>query len=125
MRIALALFRPRAICLPAIVCAIACLSAEGCEFAEDVSADNQQAAKPIIAAVEAYKRDHGRYPSELSALVPAYLPEIKPPKATENGTWEYWVSASDDEFQVGYSGKGRHYNGTYSSKGRRWYIDNK
>lgn len=31
---------------------------------------------PLISALRAYQRDHGRYPERLSALVPDYLPRI-------------------------------------------------
>lgn len=31
---------------------------------------------PLISALRAYQRDHGRYPERLSALIPNYLPRI-------------------------------------------------
>ena len=33
-------------------------------------------AKPVIAVVERFHADHGRYPESLDELVPAYLPSI-------------------------------------------------
>jgi hypothetical protein len=53
----------------------------------------RQEAQPILAALEAYHRDHGHYPSSLERLCPAYLPRISLPTLPGYGTfgkaWEY------------------------------------
>jgi hypothetical protein len=38
------------------------------------------AAQPLLDALEAYKRDNGRYPEELEQLVPKYLDEVPEPR---------------------------------------------
>ncbi len=46
-------------------------------------------AEPLIAALEAYRRDHKRYPDELEELVPRYLPRIPEPTAVAERSWIY------------------------------------
>lgn len=49
-------------------------------------------AEPVIAAVERFRADHGRYPGTLNELVPAYLSSI--PRG--GFTWisrQYWYDA--------------------------------
>ncbi len=52
-------------------------------YARTCDALNRRAARPIIAALEAYRQEHGAYPdlasqSDLSFLVPEYLETIPP-----------------------------------------------
>src|SRR5579859_1760638 len=39
-------------------------------------------ARPVIRALDAYRADHGAYPSDLEELTPAYLPRIPRAKDT-------------------------------------------
>jgi hypothetical protein len=39
-------------------------------------AQTRSRARPVIAAVEAYRQEHDRYPQELDAVIPAYLPSL-------------------------------------------------
>ncbi len=49
------------------------------------------AARPIIASLNSYHQDVGRYPQELSALVPVYLTEV--PKGPDGQPFEYkWIA---------------------------------
>ena len=48
-----------------------------------------EAAQPIIDALDAHERDHGRYPEELAALVPEYLDSVPKPQAPLLYGWQY------------------------------------
>ena len=45
-----------------------------------VNEDDQPAAERIVAALEAYRTAHGRYPATLQALVPRQLPSLPAPR---------------------------------------------
>ena len=50
---------------------------------------------PLVKALEAYNRHHGRYPDSLDALVPDCLPRISLPERPDFGIqarhWEYYT----------------------------------
>jgi len=56
----------------------------------------------IVVALNSYKRDHGEYPKDLNALVPAYLPEISEP--FRGAKWGY--NADDDGFLLEFCDRG-------------------
>lgn len=58
----------------------------------------EQRADAIIAAVDQYHLDQGRYPLSLVHLVPAYLPEIPKPRIVP-GTF-YYLGAPEDPHLV-------------------------
>lgn len=53
----------------------------------------REEAQPILAALEAYRRDHEHYPTDLEALYPDYLPRISLPERPDYGlaaeAWGY------------------------------------
>lgn len=62
----------------------------GLGYAQSCALLNRRAARPIVAALESYRRQHGRYPfpenrhrSDLSILVPEHLDAV-PPLACRN-----------------------------------------
>ncbi len=60
-----------------------------------------QAAQPIINALNACKRDHGRYPEELAALVPEYLDTVPKPQAPlHDSEWRYGTLDDGAEFYL-------------------------
>jgi hypothetical protein len=48
--------------------------------------------------LEGYRKDQGRYPLSLNALVPKYLPEVQPPEAGQR-VWHY-VSDGELHFNL-------------------------
>jgi hypothetical protein len=55
-------------------------------------------AQPLISALGRYKRDHGEYPPDLSALVPKYLKRIPPTGLAAYPEFQY--TAADDRFSL-------------------------
>ncbi len=89
------------------------------------AAEGQQKANELIKALERYKNDTGRYPSELDVLVPTYVAAI--PKPTWNTQYGYEVQANGAEFiiffDVGISVDGDYCE--YSSQSQSWYCSDK
>jgi len=56
----------------------------------------------IVVALNSYKRDHGEYPKDLNALVPAYLPEVLEP--FKGAQWEY--TSRDEWFLLVFRDRG-------------------
>lgn len=57
----------------------------------------------VFSALEAYRADHGEYPSDLDALTPVYLSSIEPPLVGA-GRWVYrrrsdgcWLATVDEQ----------------------------
>ena len=74
----------------------------------------------IVNALEAYRLEHGQYPSSLEMLVPKYLDKIKSPPWGNSG-WQYMGSPIG--LTVGYKSHGGLYpNMSYHSK-HGWIHD--
>ena len=81
----------------------------------------------IIKALEAYKSDHGRYPTSLNALVPAYLQEIKAP-TWGIGAWNYVLLKPNEEYFILRARvKEKNRPGLYydSSTWKKWYYESR
>jgi hypothetical protein len=77
----------------------------------------------LVAAVERYKADHGRYPGGLDELVPAYLTEVVPPTAGTRA-WDYNCSADGTKFVLRFSVAGGYPKCYYQSgEFRAWGED--
>lgn len=78
----------------------------------------RQRAETIIAAVEAYHSDKGRYPDSLHSLVPEYISEIPQSRIFVSGTF-FYLGAPDDPhlMYVDYPPFGRV---SWSFKDREW-----
>jgi hypothetical protein len=107
-----------------VACSLLLASAPGCDT-EGTARRNKDKAAPIISALDAYKRDNGRYPNTLAALVPKYLKQIDKPAATASGDWDYEPQNDGQEFFIGFEGSGEHYNAYYLSTERQWGTDTK
>jgi hypothetical protein len=59
-------------------------------------------ARPVTAALERYRADHGSYPESLAKLVPAYLPNEPRPDAL--GCPEYLYRLPDTARHLGFRG---------------------
>ena len=62
-------------------------------------------AKPIIEAIEKYKKDNGKYPENLSDLVPKYIPSIKNPNLGVK-KWKYVRFFGDKRYAPNLRGEG-------------------
>jgi hypothetical protein len=110
--------------LRAILFSVAlCLVVLGCESAEDVDRANKRDAAPIIAALDVYNKENGKYPDTLSQLVPKYLQTVRKPKSAEG--WHYWTENQAQQFKLGYHGDGEHYTSYYWSRAKKWQTDTK
>jgi len=58
------------------------------------------AAQPILDALVAYKRDHGRYPEELAALTPQYLAVIPEPRKPLYPPWKFFPLHDGGEYML-------------------------
>lgn len=66
-------------------------------------------AEPLIAALEAYHKDHQRYPDRLAQLVPDYLLHIPEPTHPKVWGWGYasgqkinpWCRAVNPRYELG------------------------
>ena len=68
-----------------LLCVIA---ASGCEPDKTTVYDDQILGDQIIRALDEYRNHAGRYPNDLTELVPEYLPIIAPPRYGER-RWDY------------------------------------
>ncbi|MBV6394300.1 MAG: hypothetical protein KPEEDBHJ_03554 [Anaerolineales bacterium] len=75
------------------------------------------ASAPVIAALEAYKADHGSYPEKLDQLVPDYLPSV--PVKTDELDFSYSSDGATYSFSFHYIGPGMN-TCAYSSEGKEW-----
>jgi hypothetical protein len=55
----------------------------------------------LIAAIDAYKRDHNRYPDTLDDLVPRYVSKIEQPTAGGE-RWDYYSEYSGSTFTLAF-----------------------
>jgi hypothetical protein len=76
----------------------------------------------IVAALERYKSDTGRYPLTLYLLSPNYLGKIESPAG---GQWRYVPTDENRDYTLSFSGASRNWSGTYSSATKSWQIDKK
>ncbi|HVP43659.1 MAG TPA: hypothetical protein VMS96_09505 [Terriglobales bacterium] len=67
---------------------------------------NRQNAERVLPALEAYRRDHGRFPESLDALQPAYLKPVPAcigyPGDTSGKPFHYEVAEDGKSFSLGY-----------------------
>jgi uncharacterized RDD family membrane protein YckC len=66
--------------------------------ARAVNADNAAQAATVIAAIDAYRRDHDAYPPDLPALVPRYL--AAPPRLRERSSLYYRADPSGQDCRL-------------------------
>lgn len=79
-------------------------------------------SQPVIQALERYREEHRMYPTELTTLVPRYLPPtaLQPPNdPAQNHPFEYRVERDSYELTFTYAGPGFN-RCTYASATRRW-----
>jgi hypothetical protein len=74
-------------------------------------------SEPIIAALEAYKNDHGSYPEDLDQLAPDYLPVA--PVAPDDLDYSYSSDGPTYSFSFHYRGPGLN-TCTYESEAEEW-----
>jgi hypothetical protein len=67
------------------------------------SAEGNKVTKPVIAALDKFKKDNGKYPAHLDELVPKYMP-ANPQRGPEGEIeYRYWPRDNGKEFSLGYS----------------------
>jgi hypothetical protein len=84
-----------------------------------------QLGNKIIKALRSYRSDHGCFPDNLEALVPAYLPTIPNPTAGVR-RWAYFVEPDKQTFRLQFSTRDGYPSMNYCSflKDAEWYEDN-
>ena len=87
-------------------------------YAYDLSLASQR-SELVIAAVDRYYEERGRYPGALQELVPAYLPEIPKPKITPS--MFYYVQAPDNPHLM-YTGLSPFERHSWSFINKEWYY---
>lgn len=75
----------------------------------------------VVAACEAYRVQHGRYPETLDALVPAFLAAVPPASDRVLHKSAFRYRRADGEFTLGYAGFAINFQ-EYGSRGRRWQL---
>lgn len=75
------------------------------------------ASEPVIAALEAYKADHGTYPMDLIELVPDYLPAA--PTKTDGLDFSYSGTGDSYRFSFHYLGPGMN-TCTFTPESKEW-----
>lgn len=81
-------------------------------------------AEPIIAALDRFDADSGRYPGALTALVPTYLPDSAlavPTREQERYPWTNTLAGAAYSLQFRYTGPGSN-ECTYFGTTRRWHC---
>lgn len=72
------------------------LSAEIRNYRHKAFANLAVRSKPIIAAIEKYKEEHGSYPMKIQELIPLYLPETPYTGFPLYPDYEYEISPNED-----------------------------
>lgn len=67
------------------------------DFSRNYAINN---ARDIIKAIEKYKNDNRRYPSQLTAIVPKYLPKIPSPGIM--GIPGYYYASNDSSYTISF-----------------------
>jgi len=75
----------------------------------------------VVAACEAYRSQHGRYPKSLEALVPGFLVAVPPASDRVLHKDRFRYRSSDAGFTLGYAGVAINYQ-EYDSGTRRWQL---
>jgi hypothetical protein len=78
---------------------------------------DEPTALKLIAAVEQYQKDKGRYPESLDALVPTYVPTL--PEVQPGQQRPYFYRIEEDGFQLSYVA-GFKISRVYHSRTRGW-----
>jgi hypothetical protein len=89
------------------------------KWTEQKLAESKQRGDAIVDALFAYKEKHGQFPTQLTPLVPEFLPKVEPPTAG-TGSWEYYSGGSNFTLYFAKSKKASDAEWTYSSETRRW-----
>jgi hypothetical protein len=76
---------------------------------------SQRRGDAVVIALNAYKRDLGRYPDKLDSLVPKYIGIIRPP-TVGNKQWDYDAYNDGQSFELSIT------YGNYSVP--RWHFSN-
>ena len=85
--------------LTRLLLSLACIAIAACEAGKQPMAADFEIGDQIVAAVERFRKDHGRYPQALTELVPTYLAAIKQP-AYGQRQWDYVVHADTDKYAL-------------------------
>jgi hypothetical protein len=76
-------------------------------------------ADPVVDAVHAFQRDHGKPPRSLDELVPKYLPNMPPPlRATSGWSYHTWGTPTAPEFTINVTTRKTRWQ--YSSDRKTW-----
>ena len=89
---------------------------------DEIAAYNEARGNQIVAALGRDKVANGAYPPTLGTLVPAYLPEIPPPRYAR---WIYLPDAGRQAFGLFFEGGDRDPVGVYQSDAGNWVVDTK
>jgi hypothetical protein len=76
-------------------------------------------SRPVIAALEQYKADHGSYPEELAELTPDYLPTVT--ANTGEIDFSYSSTGKSYSFSFHYIGPGMNIC-TYKPEAKDWHC---
>jgi hypothetical protein len=84
--------------------------------------ESEQKGNELIAAIEAYRSDNGRYPPGLSDLIPGYIQSVSPPTA---GTrrWDYRAHDDGKRFVLKFEMNGGYPCSYFDSQHEAWYED--
>jgi hypothetical protein len=84
---------------------------------------SQELAEPIIAALEVYRTEHGRYPGRLQALVPDYLEDLPTPRLGLSTARPFRYGAYDDDTFLLLFPAFNFLDAMYSSHTGTWKLD--
>jgi hypothetical protein len=84
---------------------------------------SQELAEPIIAALEVYRTEHGRYPDQLQALVPGYVNAIPTPRLGLSTARPLDYSAFADDTYLLFFPAFAFMDAMYSSDTGTWVLD--
>jgi hypothetical protein len=105
----------------AFLIAFFALTLVSCEPDKSSISEDLQRGDQIVAAVEQYKLDKGRYPDALSALVPQYISAIQNPRYGKR-QWEY-RTYPDGAFGLFVSGSQIYHDAyMYVSRRGKWEV---
>ena len=86
--------------------------------------ESQARGNRIVAALDQYKAQNGKYPDSLALLLSGFLGEIEPPLAG-NQVWRYAALKDGEDFELGFEGAADEPTCWYARSRKEWWLDTK
>jgi hypothetical protein len=84
------------------------VAAAGCTDPYQEAQPGLQRGDEVVAALEAYQKEHGRYPTSLPELQPQYISEIPALQNNPHAHFRFYYNRSVSGYKLGFFGANLH-----------------